>query len=95
MVDKKTSVIAVLCVTTVLFLGLWINAGREAYRLGSLPINKVVVFVFPYRNGNFAGRFWGYQENTVEDLYMGETCNYDFIGLPDDMTSYKVLTVVG
>lgn len=29
MVDKKTSVIAVLCVTTVLFLGLWINADQE------------------------------------------------------------------
>jgi len=34
MVDKKTSVIAVLCVTTVLFLGLWVNAGQEAQKLG-------------------------------------------------------------
>lgn len=33
MVDKKTSVIAVLCVTTVLFLGLWSNSAQEANRL--------------------------------------------------------------
>ena len=33
MVDKKTSVIAVLCVTTVLFLGLWVNSGQEVQRL--------------------------------------------------------------
>ena len=36
MVDKKTSVIAILCVTTVLFLGLWINADQEAQRLGGV-----------------------------------------------------------
>lgn len=36
MVDKKTSVIAVLCVTTVLFLGLWINTSQKAYRLGDI-----------------------------------------------------------
>jgi len=36
MVDKKTSIIAVLCVTTVLFLGLWINTSQKAYRLGDI-----------------------------------------------------------
>ena len=36
MVDKKTSVIAVLCVVTVLFLGLWVKTSQKAFRLDGI-----------------------------------------------------------
>lgn len=36
MVDKKTAAISIFCVSTVIFLGLWINADQKAQRLGEL-----------------------------------------------------------
>jgi len=183
MVDKKTSAIAVLCVVTVLCLGLWANADQKARTLegelealgdrydslnaeyvkvvedhtalkskydslkedydelhsigviaesaewvlederlkvtsellvpsgtswwvtytirvtimniGDEPLDRVVIFVFPYKDGKFAETYSGYNSHTVENIYIGETYSYNFTGLPDDMTSYKVLAVAG
>ena len=63
--------------------------------VGDEPIDKVVIFVFPYEDGKFAETYWEYHEHTVENLYIGETYSYDFTYLPEEMTSYKVLAVAG
>jgi len=172
MEDKKTVMIAVLCVATVLFLGLWSNSVQEASTLnskyvkvvedynrlnsdyskltsdyselktfldgtkaiaesaewvsedgrlkvtselilsgtywvtytvrvnvtniGNESIDKVVIFFFRYIEGKFDETYFAeYRFHSVEDLYIGETYSYDFTYSTKDMTSYKVLAVVG
>jgi len=63
--------------------------------IGDEPIDKVIIFIFPYKNGTFAETYWEYHEHTVENIYIGETYSHDFTGLPDEMTSYRVLAVKG
>ena len=185
MVEKKTMTIAVLCVVTVLCLGLWANEAQEANRLkgelyeleneyeklahvrtnmeenyselrtekenlekiletgeaitesaewisddeclkvtseliitheliafdmyldtytikvnitniGDEPIDDICIFLFPYTNGEFTGKWptMAYNSHRFENLYIGETYSHDFT-VSEDMTSYKVLAVVG
>lgn len=57
--------------------------------IGNKPLSEVWVFVFTYVNGKLVK--WNY--HMFEDLYMGETQTYTFTGLPEDITTYKVLAV--
>jgi len=41
MVEKKTAAIAVLCVTTILFMGLWSNSAQEARTLNSKYVKAI------------------------------------------------------
>jgi len=59
--------------------------------IGDNPIDKVYVFLFPYKNGEFIEE---YKSTIVESLYIGETYSHDF-RISAEMTSYKVLAVAG
>ena len=63
--------------------------------VGDEPLDKVVIFLFPYKDGKFAETYWEYHTHTVENIYIGETYSYDFTYLPEEMTSYRVLAVAG
>lgn len=80
MVDKKTAAIAVLCVATILCLGLWANEYQEAQWLEGELCEYWNVFSYTH---------------SVESLYIGETYSHDFTLITEDMTSYKVLAVAG
>ncbi len=41
MIEKKTAAIAILCVATVLFLGLWANSAQEARTLNSKYVKAI------------------------------------------------------
>jgi len=75
----------------------WItyNVRVTVTNVGDEPIDKVVILLFPYINGKFTETYYGYKSHSVESLYLGETYSYDFTGITEDMTSYKVLAVVG
>lgn len=63
--------------------------------VGDEPIDKVVIFLFPYVDGKFAEEYFEYSTHSVENIYIGETYSHDFTYLPEKMTSYKVLAVAG
>ena len=63
--------------------------------VGDEPIDKVVIFLFPYEDGKFAEEYFWYESHSVENIYIGETYSHDFTYLPEEMTSYRVLAVAG
>ena len=64
--------------------------------IGNELISKVYIIVFPYKDGKFAETYVGYDQHSIENLYIGESNSYDFTSITfKDMTSYKVLAVVG
>lgn len=64
--------------------------------VGDEPLGVVYIFLFPYKNDEFA-ETWGvyYFTHSVEDLYIGETHSYEFTAISKEMTTYKVLAVAG
>jgi len=64
--------------------------------IGDESMDTVWMFLFPYVDGKLC-EYWSFFSYThsVESIYIGETYSYNFTYLPDDMTSYKVLAVVG
>lgn len=63
--------------------------------IGDEPMDEVWIFLFPYVDGKI--EYWSIYSHvhSVESIYIGETYSHDFTYLPDEMTSYKVLAVVG
>lgn len=64
--------------------------------IGDEPIGDVCIFLFPYTNEEFTGKWpiMAYNSHRFESLYIGETYSHDF-GISTEATSYKVLAVVG
>lgn len=98
--DERLKVTSELIVSEHMLLGLQYTIRVNVTNIGSEPIDKVVIFVFPYRDGKFGQRSLSkaYQSHTAENLYIGETHSHDFTSLVDigpDMTSYKVLAIAG
>ena len=64
--------------------------------VGTEPLSKVWIFLFPYKDGEFAGYWSTYSySKSVENLYMGESYSYNFTGISKEMTTYKIIAVSG
>lgn len=64
--------------------------------IGDEPIDDICIFLFPYTNGEFTGKWptMAYNSHRFENLYIGETYSHDF-RISTETTSYKVLAVTG
>lgn len=74
--------------------------------IGDEPIDKVIIFVFAYKDGKFTDMYGGleYRSHTVGNIYIGETYSNVFDlhssyiysqDFTDEIISYKVIAVVG
>jgi len=64
--------------------------------IGDEPIDDICIFLFPYTNEKFTGKWpiMAYNSHRFENLYIGETYSHDF-RISTETTSYKMLAVAG
>ena len=61
--------------------------------IGDKPLKDVWIFLFRYKGGELEWNSWSGCKD-IENLYLGETCSYDF-QIYDDVTSYIVFAIGG
>lgn len=64
--------------------------------IGDEPMDEVWIFLFPYVDGKLC-EYWNVfsYAHSVESIYIGEAYSYDFTLITEDITSYRVLAVIG
>jgi uncharacterized protein YfcZ (UPF0381/DUF406 family) len=97
--DGRLKVTSELIVVSYQYFGMVVIVSYtirvNVTNIGTEPIDKVVILIFPYKAGKFAETYSEYKSHSVENLYIGETDSHDFTSITKDMTNYKVLAVAG